>query len=158
MLCPHKAGILGNGSLRLETVDVADLGDDPGGVDFANARNGGKRVGDDLKLLLNGFLQRLDLLLHRAHGRNGNRHGLIDRVVDGFGKPVRASCSGLQSLRGILWISKAAPACRSHKCGQILQIGVGQIIYRFVFFHEGENSRAGVLDICTLSQARTLEE
>ena len=44
MLCPHKAGILGNGSLRLETVDVADLGDDPGGVDFANARNGGKRV------------------------------------------------------------------------------------------------------------------
>ena len=41
MLCPHKAGVLGNGSLRLETVDVADLGDDTSGVDFADARNGG---------------------------------------------------------------------------------------------------------------------
>ena len=83
MLCPHKAGILGNGSLRLETVDVADLGDDPGGVDFANARNGGKRVGDDLKLLLNGFLQRLDLLLHKLDSldeiipRSANDFGLL---------------------------------------------------------------------------------
>ena len=45
MLCPHKAGILGNGSLRLETVDVADLGDDTSRVQIVHGRLG-KRVYD----------------------------------------------------------------------------------------------------------------
>ena len=38
VLGPDKAGELGHRRLGLETVDVADFGDDASGVDFADAR------------------------------------------------------------------------------------------------------------------------
>ncbi len=37
VLCPDKAGILGNGRLRLEAVNIPDLGNDTGGVDLPNS-------------------------------------------------------------------------------------------------------------------------
>jgi hypothetical protein len=44
-LCPHKTGVLGNGGLRLKTVDVANLGDDAGRVYLAGVLgNGGLRL------------------------------------------------------------------------------------------------------------------
>ena len=57
VLCPDKTGVLGNGCLRVKAADVANLGDDTGGVNFANAGNGCKGIGDDLKLLLNSLVQ-----------------------------------------------------------------------------------------------------
>src|SRR5574344_1322863 len=70
-LRPHETGVLGNRSLRLKSVDVADLGDDAGGVDLADTGNRSQRIRDDLELLLDGLLQRLDLLVHGTHGGNG---------------------------------------------------------------------------------------
>ena len=62
VLCPDKAGILGNRSLRLKTVDIANLGDDTCRVNRTDTRDGCKRVWDDLELLFNGLFQHLDLL------------------------------------------------------------------------------------------------
>ena len=50
VLCPNQAGVFGNGCLRVKAVDIADLGNDTGGVDLANAGNGSQRVRDDLEL------------------------------------------------------------------------------------------------------------
>ena len=47
MLCPSKAGKLGHRCLGLKTVDVANFGDDAGGIDLANAGDRSKRVRDD---------------------------------------------------------------------------------------------------------------
>lgn len=85
VLRPNKADILDNERLGLKTVNVANLGDDAGGVDLADAMDGGQRVGDNLKLLLDGFAQRLNLALHGPYKCNGHAHGLVDGVVDGFG-------------------------------------------------------------------------
>ncbi len=65
VLCPDKASVFGNRCLGVETVDIADLSDDTGRVDFAYARDGGQCVGDDLELLFNGLVQNLNLPVHR---------------------------------------------------------------------------------------------
>ena len=41
VLLPDEASVFGDRSLRLKTVDVTDLGDNPGGVDLADAGNRG---------------------------------------------------------------------------------------------------------------------
>ncbi len=51
MLRPDETSELGDGGLRPEPVNVADLGDDAGGVDLADDVNGCTHIGDDLKLL-----------------------------------------------------------------------------------------------------------
>ena len=48
VLCPDEPGILGDRDLGLKTVYVADLGDDTGGVDLADAGYGSERIRDDL--------------------------------------------------------------------------------------------------------------
>ena len=42
ILVPDKAGKFSNRGLRGKTVDIADFSDDTGGVDFANAGDGGQ--------------------------------------------------------------------------------------------------------------------
>ena len=85
MLCPDEAGKLGHGGLGLETVDIAYFSDDTGRVNLADARDGCKGVMNDLKLLLNGFVQNLDLTFQRPHGGDRDRHSLIYGIVHGFG-------------------------------------------------------------------------
>lgn len=51
VLDPDKTGLLGNESLRIEAADIANLGDNTGGVDLTDAGNGSKGVGNALKLL-----------------------------------------------------------------------------------------------------------
>ena len=63
VLRPDKAGKFGDGGLGVKTMDVADLGDNTGGVDLANARNRSQSVRNDLKLLFNSLVQNLDLFL-----------------------------------------------------------------------------------------------
>ena len=55
VLRPDKAGKLGNGSLRIKAVDIADLSDDTGGVDLADTRYRSQSVWNDLKLLFNSL-------------------------------------------------------------------------------------------------------
>ena len=83
-----ESRIFGNGYLSGKTADIADFSDDTGRVNFSNTGEGYKRVGDDFKLLLNGFLQRPDLAFQRPHGRDGGGHDLVDRIVHGFGQTV----------------------------------------------------------------------
>lgn len=57
VLCPDKAGIFGDGGLRVKATDVADFGDDTGGVDLADTGNGSQGVWDNLKWVFNGLVQ-----------------------------------------------------------------------------------------------------
>ena len=91
VLCPNQAGVFGNGCLRLKAVDVSDLGDDTGGMDLTNAGDRGQRIGNDLKLLLNGLAQNFDLAVQGSHSGDGDRHGLIYGVVHCLGQAIRAS-------------------------------------------------------------------
>ena len=72
ILMPDKTGKLGDRGLGIETVDIANLSDDTGRVDLANAGDGRQGIWDNLKLLFNGLVQNLDLLFQSPHG--GNRH------------------------------------------------------------------------------------
>ena len=56
VLRPGKAGIFSNGRMGMKTIDIADLSDHAGGVDFADAGDRSKRVGNDFELLFNGFV------------------------------------------------------------------------------------------------------
>ena len=57
VLCPDETGVLGNRGLRFKAVNIANLGDDTGRVDRADTGDGSQNIGNDLKLLLNGFFQ-----------------------------------------------------------------------------------------------------
>ena len=135
VLCPDKAGVLGHRSLSFKATDIADLSNDAGRVDLPDAWDGGQGVGDDFKLLFNGFLQHLDLTLQGPHGGNGDRHGLVDGVIDGFRQPVGASGSGLYRLCRSFWVSEATTARRRNESSQGLKIAVGQLVHRFKGFH-----------------------
>ena len=91
VLGPDETGKLGHGCLRLKAVDVSDLGDDTGGMDLTNAGDRGQRIGNDLKLLLNGLAQNFDLAVQGSHSGDGDRHGLIYGVVHCLGQAIRAS-------------------------------------------------------------------
>ena len=56
VLGPDETGELSHRGLGLKTVDVANLGDDTGRVDLANAWDRSKRVRDDFELLLNSLV------------------------------------------------------------------------------------------------------
>ena len=56
VLCPDKAGKLGDRGLGIETVDITNLSNDTGGVDLANTGDGGQSVRNDFKLLFNGLI------------------------------------------------------------------------------------------------------
>ncbi len=66
MLGPDKASILGHGGLSLKAFNIADLGDDAGGIDLTDARDGCQGVGNNFKLLLDCFVQVFDLLNMRG--------------------------------------------------------------------------------------------
>ena len=62
-------------------MDIAHFSNGTGRVDLANAGNGGQRIWDNLKLLLNGFVQDFDLFLQGPHGSNRDGHSLIHGIV-----------------------------------------------------------------------------
>ena len=86
---PDKTGKLGDRGLGIETADIADLSDDAGRVDLADAWDGCQGVRDDLKLLFNGLVQHLDLLFQGPHGGNRDCHRLIYRIVHSNRQAVR---------------------------------------------------------------------
>lgn len=157
VLCPDEASVLGDGGLGLKTVDVADLGDDTGGVDLADAGYGSKRVWDDCKLLLNGFVQDLDLLFQCPHGSDGNGHCLIHGVVHGDGQAVGVSGGGLDRFRFGSGIGEVLSGFVDED-RQLVQIGVGQLVRRGKAFHEGASRGAAVCDIPILSETGAFEK
>ena len=60
---PDKASVFGDRGLGFKAVDIANFSDDTSGVDLANTGDGCQRVRDDFKLVFNGLVQNLDLLL-----------------------------------------------------------------------------------------------
>ena len=142
----------------MKAVDVANLSDDTGGVDLADAGYGSKRVGDDLKLLLNGFIQSFDLRFQCPHGSDGYAHRLIHGIIDRFWQAIGAFCGGLYSLRSGLRIGKSAPSgCLDEGC-QFIQIGVGQIVHRGESLHEGKRCGTAVWNVPILGESRAFEE
>ena len=81
VLRPNETGKLCDRGLGIEPVDIANFSDNAGRVDLANARNGGQWIWDNFKLLFNGLVQNLDLLLQSPHGSNRYRHSLIHRII-----------------------------------------------------------------------------
>lgn len=110
VLFPDEAGVLGYRSLGLKAVDIANLGDDTGGIDLADAGDGGQRVRDDIEHLLDRFLQVLDLLLNGADRGDGDGHGLIDRIVERLGQAEGTPRCGLNRFRGLVRVGEATPA------------------------------------------------
>ena len=157
MLRPDKAGKLGNRSLGLEAIDVADFGDDASGVYLADAGDGRQRVRDDCKLLLNGLVQNFDLLFQGTHGCDRNGHCLVNRVVHGNRQPVRVSGCNLDRLRFCGWVSKI-PALLINECRQLVQVGIGQFVCGFKALHERDGGGAGVDDVLVLCQTRAFQK
>ena len=158
MLCPDKAGKLGDRGLGSETVDIANFSDNTGGVNLANAWNRGQGIWDNLKLLFNGFVQNLDLFFQRPHGGDRNGHGLVHGVVHCFRQTVRTSGRSLYSLSGGFWICKSATPRFSNKGSQVIQISICQVVYRFKPLHECNGGGAGILNTLVLSHAGAFQK
>ena len=157
VLRPDKAGIFGNGRLRVKAVDIADLGIDTSGVDLADTGDGGKRVGDDLKLLLNGLVQHFNLLFQCPHCGNRNGHRLVYRAVYRNRQAIGVSGSGLDGPCFCRWVCEVAPGFINEP-GQFIQISVGQLVHRFKPLHEGDGGGAGIGNVLVLGHAGALEE
>ena len=155
---PDKASIFGDRGLGFKAAYIPDFSDDTGGVDLANAGNGCQRVRDDFKLVFNGLVQNLDLFLQSPHGGNGDRHGLVYRIVHSLGQAVRASGRSPYRLGGGCRVGKSAPACFSDKGGQFFHVSVCQVIHGFKVFHERDGGGAGVLDILGLGYAGAFQK
>ena len=155
---PDKTGKFSNRGLRIKPMDIANFSDDTGGVDFANARDGGQCIRDDLKLLLNGFVQHLDLLLQCPHRSDRNGHSLIYSVVHRLRQPVRSSGRSLHCFSSSIWISKSTSSCFGNKSSQFIQISVSQVVHCFKSFHERDGSGAGILNILSLRDTGAFEE
>ncbi len=56
---PDKTSELGDRGLGIEAANVANLGDNTGGINLANARDRRQRVWDNFKLLFNSLIQSL---------------------------------------------------------------------------------------------------
>lgn len=76
MLFPDKTCILGDRSLGLKTVHIADFSNDTGRVDLANAGN-------------------------KSHGSNTNGHSLVYRMICGEGQAI-----GVLAAAWMLWLSR----------------------------------------------------
>ncbi len=61
VLMPDKTGKFGNRGMGVKALNISNFSDDTSGVDLANARNRSEGVGNDFKLLFNGFVQNFDL-------------------------------------------------------------------------------------------------
>ena len=157
VLRPDKTGVFGNGRLGIKAVNVADLGDDTGRVDLADAGNGGQRVGDDLELLLNGLVQHFDLLFQCPHCGDRNSHRLIYRMIYSNRQAIGISGRGLDGLCFCRWVCEVAP-CFINESGQFIQISAGQLVHRFKSLHEGDGGGAGVGNVLILGHAGALEE
>ena len=156
VLCPYKAGKLGDRGLGSETVDIANFSDNTGGVNLANAWNRGQGIWDNLKLLFNGFVQNLGLFLQCPHRGDRNGHCLVHSVVHCLGQTVRSFGRSLYYFRYNIRVGKSASACLSNKVGQFIQISICQIIHSFKMLHERNGSGAGVLNALLLSNTGAL--
>ena len=114
---PDKTGKFGNRGLRVKTMDIADFSDDTSGVDLANAGDGGQCIRDDFKLLLNGFVQNLDLFLQCTHRSDRNGHSLIHGIVYSDWQAVRISSCNTDSFCLGCRVCKVS-ASFINKCGQ----------------------------------------
>jgi len=154
---PDKTGKLGDRGLRIKAVDIANLSNDSGGVNLANAGNGSECVWDNFKLLLNGLVRHFDLFLQCPHGGDRYRHCLVHRVIHGNWQTVRISGCTANSLSFCYWVSEV-PALFINEESQFIQIGVCQIIHCFKLFHECNGGGAGILNILLLSNTGAFQE
>ena len=118
---PDKAGKLGDRGLRIKAVDIANFSNNTGGVDLANARDGGQSVRDDFKLLFNGFVQYLNLFFQGPHRGDGNRHCLVHGIVYCLGQAVGAFGRSPYCFGSGIWVDKFAPACFINKVRSVHQ-------------------------------------
>ena len=102
-----------------KTMDIANFSDDTGGVDLANAGDGGQCIRDDLKLLLNSFVQYLDLLFQGTHRSDRNGHSLIHGIVYSDWQAVRISSCNTDSFCLGCGVCKVS-AGFINKCSQFL--------------------------------------
>lgn len=145
----HKIARLGMGRL-LSCIEHKDLIIDPlRRVVTMYARDGDKGVWDDFKLLLNGFVQDLDLLSQRTHGGNRDCHRLIYGVVHSNRQAIGTSGSGLDGLGFSLRGSKIA-ALFIDECRQLVQISMSKFVHSFKAFHKCNGSGAGIGDVLIL--------
>ena len=85
---PAYTGKLGQSSLILKTVDVADLGNNTCCINRSDTFDLGQGIRDDLHLFLNGFIKQFQLVFQSTNGYKRNGQDLIDRVVNSLRQPV----------------------------------------------------------------------
>ena len=141
-----------------KAADIANLGDHASRVDLADSWNRGQGIGNDLELLLNGFVKRLDLVFQCPHSCDGGRHDLVYRIIHGFGQAVRALGGSLNGFGSGFWVRKSAMPGLIYKGRQFIQACVGQIVYCFKVFHEREGGSAGVGDVLALRNTRAFQK
>ena len=155
---PDKTGKFGNRCLSVKTVDIANFSDDAGRVDLANAGNGCQRIWDNLKVLLNGFVQHLDLFLQRPHGSDRDGHGLIHSVVHCLWQTVGPSGRSLHCFGSSIRVNKSASACFGNKGRQLVQISICKVVHSLKVFHECNRGGTGILNVLVLSDTRAFEK
>src|SRR5215210_2303144 len=118
---PGEAAKLSQRLLALEAPYVADLGDDAGAKDRAEAGDGRERLGRS-RLKLGGYslLDGLDLRLKRPHGGERGAQEEVHGFDHGLRKRVGAPGGLLDDLRNLLGIGDPAPGMLLDEGGQVL--------------------------------------
>ena len=93
MLRPCQTGVFSKRSLRRETVDVSDLGNDTGGINLTDSFDGSERVRNSRELLLDRFVVFLDLLLKQANSGKRDCEYLVYGIRNDRWRSIRIQSS-----------------------------------------------------------------
>jgi len=85
---PAYTGKLGQSSLILKTLDVANLGNNACSIDWPDTFNQGQCIRNDFHVFLDGFIKQFQLVFQSSNGYKRNGQDLIDRVVNSLSQLV----------------------------------------------------------------------
>jgi len=143
---PGEAGILGEGSLVGEAMDVADFSDDASGVNGANALDAGEGIaGKSCDDIGDSFVVIFELLFIESDRSGRNSEHLIDGCEDGIRQTIGITGSSSDGVRQIKGIGELIAALFIEESSQLLNRGVGNVVHSLVLFDEGHGGDAEII-------------
>lgn len=122
-LTPHQASKFSHfGLVELKALQGADFGDDTGGEDRADPRNGLEGVGDGVKLVSDGGFEPLLMILQAGDVFEGEGQNCVERLLEGV-RQVIGILDNLLQFTGIVgWVGEAAFALAVDEFDQVRKV------------------------------------
>lgn len=146
VLSPDEPGVFRQGFLVLERVDEANLGEDAGGHDGADPRNGQEALVSvgvkPLERFLDGLVHGLDLARVSRDQREGRRDGDGQRLIQALVQTVGIACRLLQQGGGVLRVGESVVPLLADVADEVFRRHLDDLLRGEEVREDGSRSRA----------------